>query len=421
VADTTPPAAPNDELAKALARFHDIGRSLSDDSHVDLDDGEGVLMSELRTIAAAARLCQEAERNAKQWEDSAHAYSKRVDELARLAAPNAALVEAAQYAVEYFAWSTAEGAPQRDDAKAKKMLREALAAQPDAPQAKEPTDDAVCRELRATQSAIGMRAVSTSWGPGSGVLFVRADEVNAIIDARCAALATGQAAPKAPEPQGDDVAACPYGGEIWAPEHVTGGQWDPRVKCGDLGQLCAKCVRDFAALQERVKDLESQRNGLIGACSLNKAERDEARATIAEQGRQLAEATKNADYWKNIHEENRKVVNEFRTMLAFPHSRTLRSIAIDLQGQLAAARAEAAGAADKALRQLRTRILLGNESIRVRDVVASIDALRAELPPAAKPEATEDVPIAAINGTRREIEAAKPDPVAEGGKEASCG
>lgn len=38
--------------------------------------------------------------------------------------------------------------------------------------------------------------------------------------------------------------ACPYGGEVWAPEHVTGGQWDPRVKCGELGQLCSSCVRD---------------------------------------------------------------------------------------------------------------------------------------------------------------------------------
>lgn len=37
---------------------------------------------------------------------------------------------------------------------------------------------------------------------------------------------------------------CPYQGEVWAPEYITGGQWNPRVPCGELGQLCPACVRD---------------------------------------------------------------------------------------------------------------------------------------------------------------------------------
>ena len=37
---------------------------------------------------------------------------------------------------------------------------------------------------------------------------------------------------------------CPYDGEVWAPEHICAGQWDPRVKCGQLGQLCPMCIRD---------------------------------------------------------------------------------------------------------------------------------------------------------------------------------
>lgn len=54
----------------------------------------------------------------------------------------------------------------------------------------------------------------------------------------------------APEPEksvlGEMVVprVCPYKGEVWAPEYITGGQWDPRVPCGALGQLCPACVRD---------------------------------------------------------------------------------------------------------------------------------------------------------------------------------
>lgn len=57
--------------------------------------------------------------------------------------------------------------------------------------------------------------------------------------------------------QADQPAACPHNGEVWAPEHVSRGQWDPRVPCGQLGQKCPACMHD--AMVRLAKALEASR------------------------------------------------------------------------------------------------------------------------------------------------------------------
>ena len=47
--------------------------------------------------------------------------------------------------------------------------------------------------------------------------------------------------PVAVDAPGDE---CPYQGEVWAPEHIARGEFNPRVPCGQLGQLCPRCVAD---------------------------------------------------------------------------------------------------------------------------------------------------------------------------------
>jgi hypothetical protein len=470
--EPTPPAAPNDELAKALAILE--GAKLA--YGIEADDvvlfgamGKYFTTGHLRTIAAAARRCQEAEAqlaalrdaneptlmvDGEQIETLRQDRDKALAELARLAAPNAAL-RTALYAYQDYRsaetsidmeWFYKKWPDTREMGEAGELeawldakVREALAAQPDAPRAKEPT-------------VVEMRVCEIPWLVlNTGVLYRFSS------DPECEKCAAYQS-PKAPEPQGDEVAALRQRLRTATQTLVAAIGADAPL---NVEAAAERIVQRLHAMTRDRDGWEKMHTDV--AVELQESERQlsEARATIAEHGRQLAEAnqalgllsTLKGDFEtprlasepvvgaQEIHAHVTRQLTEATAANELIHcihcghegpksdraaarahilvcekhplNTAVQRIA-ELEKQLAAARAEAAGAGvQRAVRELEGierhvrgyRVICGQESSDtlagiggmashvILQVGERIDALRAELPPAAKPEAT--VPVLA--------------------------